>query len=406
MSPETVLAQIHELASQFALNRRERQQRRHLDPSDFDALAAAGFLLTGLPSGCGGLWAGARRSVRLYGDLLRILARGDASVALVASMHPAVLLSAGWLQLEEAPAPYQVGWSKQRQRVLETVRAGSWWATASSEPGTGSDLTKTKAVARATADGSYRISGHKHFASGLGVADFMITFAVPEGEPQPDLFFLHTSGQAWADSGAIRLTAAWEGHGMAATQSHAVQLADAPGWRSAWPRNDALALGSARGVIQCMWTAVTVGIVEAAVAEAAAELGRRPALNAYEQMEWARVLQDAWVIRQAYAGAVAAVEGDLADLSARQETLRGRMAVADLAEGLMQRICRVIGGSAYSRHKPYGHWFEDVRALGFLRPVWGLAWDQFRGAGLDCLAQPESRPLQSASKSRATRSQV
>ena len=36
---------------------------------------------------------------------------------------------------------------------------------------------------------------------------------------------------------------------------------------------------------------------------------------------------------------------------------------------------RVIGGGAFSQRSPFSHWFEDVRALGFLRPPWGLAYD-------------------------------
>jgi hypothetical protein len=34
-----------------------------------------------------------------------------------------------------------------------------------------------------------------------------------------------------------------------------------------------------------------------------------------------------------------------------------------------------LGGGTYSRRSPFAHWFEDVRALGFLRPPWGLAFD-------------------------------
>ncbi len=36
---------------------------------------------------------------------------------------------------------------------------------------------------------------------------------------------------------------------------------------------------------------------------------------------------------------------------------------------------RIHGGSTFSRRSPFAHWFEDVRALGFLRPPWALAYD-------------------------------
>ena len=40
---------------------------------------------------------------------------------------------------------------------------------------------------------------------------------------------------------------------------------------------------------------------------------------------------------------------------------------------ILTRLCRIAGGGAYARHSPLGFWFEDVRALGFLRPPWSLA---------------------------------
>jgi hypothetical protein len=42
----------------------------------------------------------------------------------------------------------------------------------------------------------------------------------------------------------------------------------------------------------------------------------------------------------------------------------------------------VVGGGAYSRHSPFGFWLEDVRALGYLRPPWGLAFDRLFAASL------------------------
>ena len=38
-------------------------------------------------------------------------------------------------------------------------------------------------------------------------------------------------------------------------------------------------------------------------------------------------------------------------------------------------LTNVLGGGTFSQRSPFAHWFEDVRALGFLRPPWGLAFD-------------------------------
>ncbi len=37
-------------------------------------------------------------------------------------------------------------------------------------------------------------------------------------------------------------------------------------------------------------------------------------------------------------------------------------------------------GSAFSERSPFADWYEDVRALGYLRPPWALAFDQLRTA--------------------------
>ena len=101
-------------------------------------------------------------------------------------------------------------------------------------------------------------------------------------------------------------------------------------------------------------------------------------MAAYEQTEWARVEIEGWLIQRAYEGMLRAVEQAN---SGNRETRLGKAAVAELAESIMLRICKVVGGGSYSRHSPYGFWLEDVRALGFLRPPCGLAFDQiFQGS--------------------------
>ena len=97
-------------------------------------------------------------------------------------------------------------------------------------------------------------------------------------------------------------------------------------------------------------------------------------LRPYEQVEWSRAELDHWLAVQAYEGALRAVEaGDHA--RSVHATLRAKEAVAELAETSLGRLGRVIGGGTFSRRSPFASWFEDVRALGFLRPPWGLAYD-------------------------------
>ncbi|HET7721288.1 MAG TPA: hypothetical protein VFK43_15085, partial [Acidimicrobiales bacterium] len=86
-----MLDEVGQVADGFAAARRERQARRHLDRADFDLLAEAGLLRAPLPVERGGLWRSVAESTRPLCELHRRLAGGDPSVALVASMHPAVL---------------------------------------------------------------------------------------------------------------------------------------------------------------------------------------------------------------------------------------------------------------------------------------------------------------------------
>jgi alkylation response protein AidB-like acyl-CoA dehydrogenase len=74
---------VQEVASRFAAARRERQRRRELVAADFVQLRDAGFLLTGAPVDQGGIWEDVPRSTRAVSDILRTLARGDSSVALL-----------------------------------------------------------------------------------------------------------------------------------------------------------------------------------------------------------------------------------------------------------------------------------------------------------------------------------
>ena len=87
-------------------------------------------------------------------------------------------------------------------------------------------------------------------------------------------------------------------------------------------------------------------------------------------VEWTRADLDHWVTVQAYEGALRSTAAGVPTAA-----LRSKQAVAELAESSLLRISRVLGGGTFSQRSPFAHWFEDVRALGFLRPPWGLAFD-------------------------------
>jgi hypothetical protein len=207
----------------------------------------------------------------------------------------------------------------------------------------------------------------------------MITTAVPEGEETPDWFYIDMRNRAWDGSAGVQMTAPWDGHGMQATQSHALAFNGIGATRVAWPGNWKALSDAAGPFIATIFTAVILGIVDEAVDCARQNLiSKKESLRAYEQVEWVRAEMEAWLAVQAYEGMLRAVEGEVSPL---RSVLRGKLAVSELAESVLRRICRVMGGGTFARQSPYGFWFEDVRALGFLRPPWGLAFDALYEAG-------------------------
>jgi hypothetical protein len=186
---------------------------------------------------------------------------------------------------------------------------------------------------------------------------------------------LDVRDRPWDGSAGLELIAEWDGVGMAATQSHAMRLEGIPAVRLARGGPLDPITRAAGPIVSGLFTAVVLGILDEAVALAREQLSRRAAdLRAFEQVEWSRAEQGHWLACQAYDGALRAAEGD--DLfTALHAAIRAKESVADLAEDVLRGITRVIGGGTFSGRSPFAHWFEDVRALGFLRPPWGLAYD-------------------------------
>ena len=368
-------AAVREIAARWRRERGARQARRHLERADFDALRDAGLLRLPVPEATGGRWDGIT-SARPLCELFRHLAGADASVALVSAMHPAVI--SYWLFGPDDPQP---AWQAQRRAVFASAMAGEQWGTITSEPGSGGDIARTKAVA-APLDGEpfltgamYGISGDKHFGSGSGICDRMITTAVAARESDPAVFVLDTRDRPWDGTAGMELLAEWDGMGMAATQSHAMRLVGTPAVRLAWDGPLEEVILPAAPFIATLFTSVVLGVLDEAIGLARVQLkGKADQLRAFEQVEWSRAEANHWLAVQAYEGALRSLEaGD--PTVALHDALRAKESVAELAEEILLRLTRVLGGGTFSRRSPFAHWFEDVRALGFLRPPWGLAFD-------------------------------
>ncbi len=379
MNTVTTIEAVAAATAPWREQRAERLARRHLDHEDFALLADAGYLRLAVPEAQGGTFRSAAGSTREIAGCLRSLAGLDPSVALVASMHPTVL--GFWLV---NPDPSQPGWEAQRVAVFETAHAGAQWGTVTSEPGSGGDITKTRTVAVPDVEAPeppvpgrrFRLTGDKHFGSGTGVCSYMMTTGIPDGEDEPAVFFIDTRAVARGeDVDGYEIRAEWDGVGMKATQSHAIRLEGCPAVRFEWGRPLVdLTIGAAP-FVSTVFVAVVLGVLDEVIATAREQLRPRlEHLRAYEQVEWSRAEMEHWLAVQAFEGALRAIEaGDHG--AALHAALRAKAAVAELAESAVVRTTRVLGGGTFSQRSPFSTWFEDVRALGFLRPPWGLAFD-------------------------------
>lgn len=368
-----VVAAVRTLAAMMRPQLAERQQRRTLDPQDFKLLASAGYLLTGVPAEMGGLWRGLPLSIRPYTDMVYAIAQGDPSVALVAAMHPAVLCN--WFAVDDAPEPFTDAWTAQRTACFQTAKDGALWGTLISEPGSGGDILKTTTVAELDDQGGIVLSGEKHFGSGSGISSYMITTALPAGAEIPSVFILGMENRDFSSTDSdMVLLAPWDGHGMTASQSHAFRLNRCRAIQIAWP-NAPIAAGAISAQLgACLFTAVVLAIVEQAVDLARTKLvSRQESMRSFERVGWTGIVNQAWTMRQVFNGMIAAVENESGGVAA---TSRGKAVCAQLAEQCMNDLGRVLGGAAFSRGAPFGQWAQDVRALGYLRPPWALAYDQ------------------------------
>jgi alkylation response protein AidB-like acyl-CoA dehydrogenase len=381
MTVESILEKIPKLARDWASQRADRQTRTEADPADYEQLRQLGVPLMSVPVEFGGTWESIEQFARPFCMLLRTLAQGDPSITLASAMHQGVLAS--W-RIPSVPNPYNEAWQKQRREVFQTVTDGAWWGTIVSEPGSGGDTgqTRSRCVPESLGSLKYRISGQKHFGSGSGLTSFMTTRALPEGESAPDLFFLEVRNQPWDGSTGMRLAAEWRGHGMMSTNSHAFEFKDFPATRVAWPGHQSEIMEASSGLGGMSWCSVIAGIVDAAMDYTRQRLretrSQGNSLRAFQQVEWTMAEQEAFLIDRAWEGTLQMMERGIVD---RRIILMTKESIARLSESALVRLCKLTGGTAYTWYCPLGAWLQDVRALGFLRPPWALAFDNLYNMG-------------------------
>lgn len=269
LSPEEARLQqrAQALAGEFAARSAEHDRDASHPVENYERLRREGFYALNVPKELGG------EGVRLLGHTLvfEALAEGCPATALAFNMHASVVMPL----LESAEVPPE---SKRHVADL-VVRQHRLIAGNFSEPGTTSLIGLRPIAARARrAEGGWRVTGRKMFASMLEAADYCLVLAYPEEAARPfaGVFLLVPR-----EAEGRRVDPNWDTLGMRATRSDALILDEC------WVPDSAVVLRSddirpfRHAHLNWFWgsyTAVYLGLAAAAYREAVRVVGtRRPA---------------------------------------------------------------------------------------------------------------------------------
>jgi alkylation response protein AidB-like acyl-CoA dehydrogenase len=163
-----------ELAADFATRAAMHDRDASHPVENYDRLREEGFLALTVAKEWGGLGASFLDHTIAY----EVLGQGCPSTALDFNMHASVVMPL----LESI----EVSVATKRRIAELAVEKRTLIAGNFSEPGTTSLIGERPLKARARrADGGYRVSGRKMFASMLEAADFVLVMAYPDGATSP-----------------------------------------------------------------------------------------------------------------------------------------------------------------------------------------------------------------------------
>jgi alkylation response protein AidB-like acyl-CoA dehydrogenase len=258
-----------------------------------------------------------------------------------------------------------------RRWIAQQCVAGRILAVANSEPGAGGDLAQTRTVATRGADGQYRLTGKKSFATIGPDGDYFLCAArcLAEGPGGKDLIDGFFVGR---DAPGLILDDAWNPLGMRATASVGLTLEDTPaaclmGYRGC------LEGVNARHWSTVLFAAVFVGIGEGALAAATNAIGSG-ANSSYIRASLARCALNL----EAAAGLLEAVASDERwplPAAARDRTLRAKTFAALTAVETATQAAMLCGGRAYRADHPVSRFLHDALAGPLLRPPLAKAMD-------------------------------
>jgi alkylation response protein AidB-like acyl-CoA dehydrogenase len=328
---------------------------------------ASGILSSPVPVELGGWGCSLAENVQA----VRNLARRAPATALALAMP---LGNAATARIPDSAVPEDLRseLAAGRRWIAQQCLADRILAVANSEPGAGGDLAQTRTVAARGANGEYRLSGKKSFATIGPDADYFLCAArrVGEGAGGKDIvdgFFVAR------DAAGLVLDNAWNPLGMRATASVGLTLEGTPA-ASVLGYRGCLEGVNARHWSTILFAAVFVGVGEGALAAATKAVGSAGADSSYVRAALARCALNL----EAAVGlleAVAADERCPLPASARDRTVRAKTFAALTAAETATQAAMLCGGRAYRADHPISRFLHDALAGPLLRPPLAKAMD-------------------------------
>ncbi|WP_327731736.1 SfnB family sulfur acquisition oxidoreductase [Streptomyces sp. NBC_00487] len=237
------------LAEEFRAGASERDAERRLPRAELDRLSASGLLAVTVPAEYGG--ADVRQET--LAEVFRLLASADASLAQIPQSHFAYV-----------NVIRRQGTAEQREFFFGELLAGRRFGNAQSEAGT-RHIQDIRTRLTRQEDGSYLLSGVKHYATGALFAHWIPVLARAEDD---DLHVAYVPG----DAPGVTVVDDWDGLGQRTTAGGTVRLEEVsvPADR-VLPHHLTFRGPQLHGAVaQLLHAAIDVGIADGALAEAVA----------------------------------------------------------------------------------------------------------------------------------------
>ncbi|MFE5160313.1 SfnB family sulfur acquisition oxidoreductase [Streptomyces sp. NPDC056697] len=193
------------LAEEFRTGAAERDARRRLPRAELDRLSASGLPAITVPAAYGG----ADVSAVTLAEVFRLLAAADASIAQIPQSHFSYI-----------NVLRRQGTKGQQAFFFGEVLAGKRFGNAQSEAGT-RHLQDIRTRLAPAADGSYTLTGVKHYSTGALFADWIPVLARAADDE------LHVA-YVPRDAPGLTVVDDWDGMGQRTTASGTVRLAAVP----------------------------------------------------------------------------------------------------------------------------------------------------------------------------------